>query len=355
MKSYCTARFGRNDFQSSRLKSHKCPIKNCDSVLVPVAYQKIEGKMRYLPACRAHGLRINPDTFTYFNGTSKAEINMSLRRNIWSNPDYYINRVVKSGAQPEPWLACYENSEDALVWNVCAEISRDKRALSDLLFLLTGKHYSEKPDLYLWGRKVDLAANTYVPYQPLDRVRQQLERDIRRFPTRPDIMLVIPKKLVVCVEAKFGGGNPMAENAKAGPGEKPRRVSELIKRYYLDNAYLKSDPIFDVTKPPEPFYEQLFRNIVLAASMAKIEGSAEWYAVNLRSGHVMNIKRGRPESLPVTKNVRSFLMPKYKKQFVHVTWEDIFGRVIKINPRLANLAWYMKTKSFECVRAFNIM
>lgn len=355
MKSNCTIKFGRNDFQSSRLKSHKCPIKNCDAALVPVAYQKIEGKMRYLPFCRAHGLRIHPDTFTYFNGPARSEINLALRRNIWFSPDYYINRVIKSGAQPEPWLACYENSGDALAWNVFAEISGNKRALSDLLFLLTGKHYPEQPDLYLWGRKVDLAGNTYVPYQPLDRVRHQLERDIRRFPTRPDIMLVIPKKLVVCIGAKFGGKNPVADNAKYGPGEKPRKVSELIKRYYLNNIYLESDPIFDVTKPPEPFYEQLFRNIVFAASMAKIEGQAEWFAANLRSAHVMNIKRGRPESLPVTKNVRSFLMPKYKKQFVHITWEDIFRRVIKGNPKLVDLAWYMKNKSFECVRAFNIL
>jgi len=48
-------------------------------------------------------------------------------------------------------------------------------------------------------------------------------------------------------------------------------------------------------------------------------------------------------------------MPQYKKHFVHITWEDIFNRVIKVNPRLADLAWYMKNKSFECVRAFNIM
>ena len=355
MKSNCTIRFGRNDFQSSRLKSHKCPIKNCDATLVPVAYQKIEGRMRYLPACRTHGLRIHSNTFEYFNGPSRVETNLALRRNIWVNPDFYINRVVKSGAQPEPWLACYENSQDALIWNICAEISRDKRALADLVFLITGRHYTEKSDLYLWGRKVDLAGNTYVPYQPLDRVRQQLERDIRRFPTRPDIMLVIPKKLVVCIEAKFGGGNPVVDNAKAGPGEKPRKVSELIKRYYFNNVYLESDPIFDVAKPPEPFYEQLFRNIVFAASMAKIEGQAEWFAANLRSAHVMNIKRGRPESLPVTKNVRSFLMPKYKKQFVHITWEDIFRRVIKGNPKLVDLAWYLKNKSFECIRAFNIM
>ncbi|MEW6026999.1 MAG: hypothetical protein AB1599_06885 [Planctomycetota bacterium] len=355
MKSNCTVRFGRNDFQTSRLRMHKCPIKNCDAALVPVAYQKIESRMRYLPFCSMHGLRIHPNTFTYFNGPSRAEINAALRRNIWASPDYYINRVVKSGAKPEPWLACYENSEDAIIWNVFAEISRNKRALSDLLTLITGKHFTETPDLYLWGRKVDLAGNTYVPYQPLDRVRQQLERDIRKFPTRPDIMLVIPKKLVVCVEAKFGGANPVADNAKSVPGEKPRKVAELIKRYYRNNIYLELDPIFEAAKPPEPFYEQLFRNIVFAASMAKIEGPAEWFSANLRSAHVMNIKRGRPESLPVTKNVRSFLAPQYRKHFAHITWEDIFRQVIKGNAKLADLAWYLKNKSFECVRAFNIM
>ena len=106
---------------------------------------------------------------------------------------------------------------------------------------------------------------------------------------------------------------------------------------------------------PNVFYEQLFRNIVFAASMAKLEGDADWYVVNLRNQHVMNLKKGRSESMPVMRNVRSILNPKYKKRFTHLTWEEIYEKVIKGTDGFEDLSWYLKNKSLKCHRAFNII
>ena len=116
----------------------------------------------------------------------------------------------------------------------------------------------------------------------------------------------------------------------------------------------QTNDIFDFQNRPSRFYEQLFRNIVFAASMAKLAGIENWYVVNLRSQHVMNLKKGKPESTPVVRNIRSTLRPKYKKRFLHLTWEDIYYRSVKGNPHLSNLSWYMKNKTLSCRRAFNI-
>ncbi len=89
--------------------------------------------------------------------------------------------------------------------------------------------------------------------------------------------------------------------------------------------------------------------------MAKLEGSADWYVVNLRNQHVMNLKRGKPESMPILRNIRSILKPKYKKRFTHLTWEGMFEKIMKGDERLVNLTWYLKNKSLACGRAFNFL
>ena len=52
-------------------------------------------------------------------------------------------------------------------------------------------------------------------YEPLKRVRRALEPKIRAFFTEPDIMLVVEGEMLVCIEAKFGSGNPLARDVEA--------------------------------------------------------------------------------------------------------------------------------------------
>lgn len=356
-RSSCTISFSKNDLQRTRLWEGQCPVKNCsvDINKNKVPFQRYKGKMRDLPFCQEHGIRIHPSGFVYYNGPSKKDQIIATKRNLMFQSSYYVeNFMEKSGTKLESGRLCYENSEDAVSYNVFVELLA-VGALSKLVSHITGKNPTGEVDLYLWGGKIDLKKGTFTQYKPLVEVRKHLESDIKFFGTEPDIMLVVPGKTVICIEAKFGSKNPLAKEKEGKEGEKPKGRDRLIERYCTKNKIIDTDTIFDFRKMPQLFYEQLFRNIVFASSMAKLEGQADWYVVNLRTRHVMNLKRGKPESMPIMRNMRSILNPKYKKRFTHLTWEEIHDTAIKGNGELANLTWYLKNKSLNCGRAFNVL
>jgi hypothetical protein len=309
-----------------------------------------------LPFCPEHGLRIHKNGFVYYNGDSEDDLKTATKRNLMFHGDLYIANFFKKNIKMESSRLCYENSEDAISYNVFTELLA-RHTLNKLVskIIKSKRGIEDNVNLYLWGRKIDLKVNGSEPYSPFNKVRDHLEGDIKRFKTEPDIMLVVPGKVVVCIEAKFGSKNPIAEEKEELSGDKPKQKGRLIDRYCKRNTIINTDEIFDFANTSEPFYSQLFRNTVFAASMAKLEGAEEWYVVNLRNQHVMNIKRDMPESTPVLRNVRSMLKPKYKKRFVHLTWEDLYKIAVKDDPALANLTWYLKNKSLNCGRAFNII
>jgi hypothetical protein len=249
---------------------------------------------------------------------------------------------------------CYENSEDAVSYNVFTALLSYMPSLKKLVSHIINKEVTGEVEVYLWGGKIDIEHNKFYPYKPLIDVRKHLEHDIKMYATEPDIMLIVPEKVVVCIEAKFSSKNPIAREAKVSAGQKPKAVATLIERYCSRNRIIDVNQIFDFSKLPSVFYEQIFRNIIFAASMAKLEGISEWFVVNLRNQHIMNIKRDRPESMPILRNVRSILTPAYKKRFVHLTWEELYEVAVEGSNQLSNLAWYLKNKSLGCARAFNI-
>ncbi len=357
MKSNCTISFSRNDLQKTRLWRGECPIKNCAVNIKQhkAPFQKYKGKMRYLPFCPEHGIRIHKNGFVYYNGSSPADLITATKRNLMFYSDYYVANFLKKSNKMESARLCYESSEDAVSYNVFTELLSNGVALKRLVDDILKRHIKDEIELYLWGGRIDLKNNSFVQYKPLVEVRKHLEPDIKRFGTEPDIMLVIPKKVVICIEAKFGSKNPIAKEQEESSGEKPKGELKLIERYCKRNKLIDADEMFDFSNMPKLFYEQLFRNIVFAASMAKLEGNADWYVVNLRNQHVMNLKRGKSESMPIMRNIRSILKPKYKKRFVHLTWEGIYNKAVEGNEELVNLAWYLKNKSLNCGRAFNIL
>lgn len=353
--SCCTISFFRNDLQ--RTDGSKCPVKNCSSTIYKVRLQKF-----LVPFCPEHGIRIHKNTFVYYNGLSKDDLITATKRNLFFYPDYYVSNFFGKGNKMESGRLCYENSEDAVSYNVFTALLSDMSALKKLVGfianecrILNKEEIRDDVNLYLWGNNIDLTSGKSEPYPHLQEIRERLEKDIRQFKTEPDIMLIVPKKLVICIEAKFGSKNPIAIDKTEAEGEKPKRMDRLIERYYDKNDLIKSYDIFDfATKPTLVFYEQLFRNIIFAASMAHLEKAEKWYVVNLRNEHLMNLKRGGPESMPVMRSVRSILKPEYKKRFLHLTWEDIYERAVKDNPNLYNISWYLKNKSLSYGRAFNI-
>jgi len=354
--SSCAVSFFRNDLQKTRLKQGKCPVKNC-SVNVEnhrAPFQRYKGKMRYLPFCPEHGIRIHKNTFVYYNGPSKSDLITATKRNLMFHTQYYVANFLNKPNKVEAHRLCYESSEDAVTYNVFTELLSDGRALKKLVRYITKKEINEDVELYLWGGKIDLINESFSEYEPLQEVRKRLEHDIHKFVTEPDIMFLVPKKILVCIEAKFGSKNPLSEEKEEKIGQKPKSRGKLIERYCNNNNIIDNNDIFDLDNLPRRFHEQLFRNLVFAASMAKLADIEKWYVVNLRSQHVVNLKKGKPESMPVTRNIRSILTREYKKRFLHLTWEDIYDKCITGNTNLNNLAWYMKNKTLNYRRAFNI-
>jgi len=351
--STCTISFFRNDLQKASLQEGKCPVRNCSAPLEQAPFRKSKGEMLKLPFCPEHGLRIHKSGFVYYNGPGGEGLITATKRNLMFHAQYYVDNFLHKSNKAESHRLCYESSEDALTYNVFAELASKPNELKKLLRHVTGESVSTEPELYLWAQRIDLCKAPSL-YKPLSEVRSHLESDIRGFPTEPDIMLVVPNTVLVCIEAKFGSKNPIAEEKEAAVGDKPKSISGLIEHYCVRNTIIQWEKIFTIDAPSPRFHEQLFRNLVFAASMAKVAGIEKWYVVNLRSQHVMNLKKGRPESMPVLSNVRSMLTPDYKNRFVHMTWEELFDVCIRDNPRLHNLAWYMKNKTLNCQRAFNI-
>lgn len=292
----------------------------------------------------------------YYNGPSAEDLELAVRRNLMFHEDFYVNHFLgrnNRGNKIESGRLCYENSEDAVTYNVFSGFLTRGDPLKKLASYLTRGDVTDAVELYLWGGKIDLENDRFLPFGPLSEVRKSLERDIHTFVTEPDIMLIVPKKVLICIEAKLGSKNLTARDAQERPGEKPLSRQGLIQRYCEKNTIIHPDEIFDFSSQRQPFYGQIFRNIVFAASMSKLAEIPEWHVVNLRNQHVMHLRQGGPEGMPIVRNVRSFLQPAYKKRFIHWTWENIFDRVIKEDEQLADLAWYMKTKSLNCGRAFN--
>jgi len=352
-KSNCTISFFRNDLLSTGSSAGKCPVKNCSSQIDKVRFNK----KSIVPFCPEHGLTIHSSGFVYYNGDSEEDRIIATKRNLMFHADYYISSFFGKSKKMESGRLCNESSEDAVSYNVFTELLTNKTALKQVVKLITGRCPQDEVGLYLWGSKIDLGNNSANIYEPLEEVRKNLEKGIKGFKTEPDIMLIVPKNVVICIEAKFGSKNPLAIDKDVAEGEKPKRIEDLIERYCNKNEFINRNEIFDFeSKRPRLLYEQLFRNIVFAASMAKLEGASEWYVANLRGQHNINIKRGKPESMPVMRSVYSILKPehKHKKRFVHLTWENIYDNCVKGNSDLCNLAWYMKNKTLNCSRAFNI-
>ncbi len=347
--STCKVSFYKNDLQRGRLSNNKCPVKNCSAHLFKIKFQQY-----MVPYCPEHGIRIHKNGFVYCNGTSSSDLGIATKRNLMFAGDYYLEHFLEKNNKMESGRLCYENSEDAVSYNVFVSLLSVPGSLEKLFRHITKREAPGSVDLYLWGNRIRLGDKPIL-YDPLNSVRKHLESDIRMFKTEPDIMLVIPNKTVICIEAKFGSKNPIAMDMEEREGEKPKKIGKLIDRYCIKNDMVDLRNIFiEYDKMPALFYEQIFRNIVFAASMAKQEGEAEWYVANLRNQHVMNLKRGRPESMPIKRNIRSILQAEHKDRFAHLTWEDIYNTCVKNNPSLVNLAWYMKNKSLGCGRAFNI-
>jgi hypothetical protein len=92
-------------------------------------------------------------------------------------------------------------------------------------------------------------------------------------------MLVVEGEIVICIEAKFGSGNPVAHEGEVKAGEKPVSRTELLARYLGAAEKARRRGTIRPEQIGYRLHSQLFRNIVFASEMA----GTEWHVVNLVS------------------------------------------------------------------------
>jgi hypothetical protein len=353
--SACFRPFGHADFDPARLSDPlrlKCTVQGCSATLHNIAYgtqQDREGRPqeRSMPWCSEHGIRLHSNTFVYWNGDGLED--KARLRNFIVQPELVRAIALPKGMKAEAHRLGYEMSEDALSWNVFVSLAVAAR-LRDSVQYLTDKRLRSEPSLYLWGRHIDLHHGDFSLFPELARVRELLEKGIRRFPTEPDIMLIAPGEMVICIEAKFGSGNPLAHDSVTGAGEKPTTRQELLDRYLTPSEYARRS-----VQPPQiaqRFHSQLFRNIVFACEMAR---ELPWHVVNLVSA----TQRGtadevRDSFVPPTEDVRCYLHPDRQHCFTYRTWEGLHAALIRDDVRLGELDRYLRGKSAHYRRAFEL-
>jgi hypothetical protein len=151
---------------------------------------------------------------------------------------------------------------------------------------------------------------------------------------------------LILVEAKFMSGNPIADSRKNDvPGMKPTTPVGILNRYRADQL----PPGSILTPTAEvPLFSQLYRNLVFAIWMAK-KLDVEWRLVNLTSSLLSN--KLSDELATFTNAV---LPAGMQQRFVRYTWEQLFRDHVEGKDDLQKLHTYLRFKSANCRRAFDI-
>jgi hypothetical protein len=345
------------DFDLARVDAKPvsdCPVRDCSEPLVRVLYGKQRDrdgkpKERTKLWCPRHGIRLHSGSFVYWNGPDTEK--ESQLRNLMVEQDLATQIALEPGAKAETGRLGNEMSEDALSRNVFASLAVAGQLKAAANFL-TDRTLSAEPDLYLWGKRIDIPGQEHGRFEPLWNVRALLEEDIHTFNTEPDIMLVVEGKIVICIEAKFGSGNSLAHDGKVKEGEKPTSRSALIERYLGNSTKASTRAAIHSEKIGPKLHTQLFRNIIFASEMA----TEQWHVVNLvsRTQHQLGKENPRSSFADPTSDVRRYLSPESESCFTYRTWEDLDAKLIKNTTELRDLAHYMRNKSAHFRPAFEL-
>jgi hypothetical protein len=356
LASSFTRQLGHADFDLARVDAIpglNCPIRDCSAALVNLVYGKQHdsaGKptRKTKPWCPVHGIRLHSGTFVYWSSEDQRED--SRLRNFIVRDDLVTKIAFEAGSKAEAHRLGHEMSEDALSWNVFVSFAVAGK-LKEAGEWLTGRSLSTEPNLYLWGQRIDIEGGELGTYPALLEAREHLESGIKHFGTEPDIMLVIEGEIVICIEAKFGSGNPLAYDGNEREGKKPTSRAGLFAKYLGKARKPRTRVAIHSKTKASTLHSQLFRNVVFASEMAE----KDWHVVNLvRSTDQRTKDSARYSFADPSADVKSYLSPDSQSCFTYRTWENLYAAVIKGTPELAELGSYMRGKSAHYRPAFEL-
>ena len=262
-------------------------------------------------------------------------------RNIIAAPRLFASRLLGHPFKVDTTKLGFENSEDALTWNVFRSLQEAGR-LRDVARLATGLDLTDEPRLYLWG--LSLSDDRLDPWPLLVEARRRFESalPVERPPTEPDIALHLPGRYLLLIEAKFMSANPFYEDG-------PRRDAESLTKAELLDIY--HDPKLRIldrerARAADRVYYQLWRNTVFAEWMAGRSGDGE------KSYHA-NLTREGGE-LDSCRAFHSLLRPDFEGRFGHPTWEQLYHEVVVGQPGLKTLRRYLENKTAGLRPAFRV-
>jgi len=163
----------------------------------------------------------------YWNGDGLED--KARLRNFMVRSDL-VPAAFARGIKAEVHRLGHEMSEDALSWNVFVSLAVAGQ-LREVAQHLIGRPLQSEPALYLWGHHIDLRHRDLAPYPELLRVRDMLEKDIPKFQTEPDIMLIR--------ELCSRRGQNIVENRTGGRSALITVNSSVRTREYLTTAEIE--------------------------------------------------------------------------------------------------------------------
>jgi hypothetical protein len=298
----------------------RCCVRGCGHWLA----KRSRGKTNAASFCPDHGISIS---------TSPTYVFKDYRKN-------FIIEVAKlekfTELKVESWRLGNERSEDALSWNVFVGLAR-LNALAAALKCLTGIEANGEPELYLWG--IRFSDEEPRVWNKLKEARNSLEPRAG-IPTEPDIILRIPRQVIVLIEAKFGSSN----GTLLGQEDRFGDVFEFLDLY--PGATGKADPLnrdwLEQQKPLDVL-QQLVRNIIFA----------QWLASEKEEQIVVNLVRDSEES-DVADKINNYLTADSPVSFRRCTWESLFRLSTVFGEAAEPLKRYLVNKTNKLAKAFQL-
>jgi hypothetical protein len=263
-----------------------------------------------------------------------------VRGNAIASPNLLATRIVRHPFKFESHRLGNERSEDMLSWNVFRSL-QEAGCLGMLGRAITGDSVTVEPFLLMWG--IFLTDDAFDPWDLLIAARERFEANlpVQRPLTEPDIMLWLPGRYLILIEAKFTSANMTYTRG-------PRKDAQSLTLKELLEIY--RDPALrilahDRACSASQVHYQLWRNTVFSEWMARQDHPAT------KAFHVNLVRRGYEQASAA--QFHALVNPEFKDRFRRITWEQIY-RMALGNDRLSKLCRYLETKSAGLVRAFNL-
>jgi len=295
----------------------RCHVKDCREVVLLAKGSQWKRTRDNL--CPNHQLFIHRRTYR-FDDTA-----MGWQRNFLATVrDTDHLEAIRRTKVEQRWG--FENSEDALTWNVFRTFEKASK-LPQLVKVLTGERLEMTGPIEVipWGYHIG------GPWEPLEKARDFFERG-KEIPTEPDIVLLNQSGLVF-IEAKFGSLNKGKEKD--------------IKSYEKGGFFKRHFTTRDLASVR---YAQLVRHFLFAAWIAEQLGLSQFMLVNL-------VRRSsQQEAGNTSPNFgRDYL--KEPERFRQGTWEEIYDAFLHSNdlsPEMDLLRRYFENKTRNLQPAFDL-